>query len=210
MFIKCLKVGPIGTNCYILCDTISSQAAVIDPGADAGRIAAAVADTGCELKYILLTHGHWDHQGAVEALREQTGAPVAAFAGEEALIADPSLCLFDSFGTGRFTPAHIDNAMDDGGTLALGNLELKFIATPGHTSGSCCILCQDCLFSGDTLFRDDSGRTDLPTGSASDMLLSLRRLAALPGEYRVFPGHEELTTMSYERENNILLREDAR
>lgn len=210
MFIKCLKVGPIGTNCYILCDTISGEAAVIDPGADAARIAAAVTDTGCRPRYILLTHGHWDHQGAVEALRDQTGASVAALSGELGLIADPSMCLFDSFGTGRFVPARVDSEMGDGDTLPFGNLELRFIATPGHTSGSCCIIYQDCLFSGDTLFRGDSGRTDLPTGSAKDIKTSLRKLAALPGEYRVFPGHEELTTMSYERENNPLLREDAR
>jgi hydroxyacylglutathione hydrolase len=204
MFIKHLTVGPIGTNCYILCDTASSAAAVIDPGAEAERILSALGDTGCRAEYILLTHAHWDHTGAVAELKEKTGARFAVFAPEEPLLCDDSRNFSRKFGAQDSVPRP-DILISDGGTLRLGGLKLKFIATPGHTAGSCCIICGDCIFTGDTVFREDVGRTDLPTGSEEDIVSSVKKLAALEGEYRLFPGHGELTTMSHERAFNPLL-----
>lgn len=205
MFLKCLKVGQLETNCYILCDKISNKAAVIDPGYDAGRIAAALADTGCEAEYILLTHGHWDHVGAVQELKKATGAKLVVFAQELDFLNDPARNLQRSFIGTPFEPFVPDQLIYDGEKLMLGMLELTFLHTPGHTAGSCCILCQDSIFTGDTLFRGDVGRTDLPTGSTQALVSSVKRLAALDGEYQVFPGHGDITTMSHERKYNEIL-----
>jgi hydroxyacylglutathione hydrolase len=202
MFIKCLKVGQMETNCYILCDKVENRAAVIDPGYDAARIAGALEDTQCFPEYMILTHAHFDHIAAVQELGKKTGAKLVVLEDELALLNDPVKNLYSSFKTEPFRPFDPEFLMHEGDTLKLGLLELRFLHTPGHTQGSCCILCQDVLFTGDTLFRENVGRTDLPTGSMQALLSSVKRLAALDGEYQVFPGHGDITAMSHERQFN--------
>lgn len=205
MFIKCLKVGQLGTNCYVVCDKIANRAVIIDPGADAQRIVSALADTECQADYVLLTHGHYDHMGAAREVLDKTGAKLAVFEEELAFLNDPDANLNNMFVKTAYEPFSPDLLLRDGETLTVGALEFKFIHMPGHTPGSCSILCQDELFSGDTLFREDVGRTDLPGGSAQALRLSVRKMADLPGEYQVLPGHGEFTTMSHEREMNPYL-----
>lgn len=200
--IRRLPVGPIATNCYILCDRETGKAAVIDPGFEAPRILAELRETGCRAVYIVLTHGHADHMSAAGEVRAATGAPLAVYEGELPLLADPAANLHDSFSGAPFVPLKPEVRFPDGGTLRVGGLTLRALHTPGHTAGSCVLLCGRTMFAGDTLFYEGAGRTDMPTGSAADMARSLRRLAALEGDYRVLPGHGPATTLAHERQSN--------
>lgn len=208
MKIVTLEVGYLPTNCYILCDDATGKAAVIDPGFESGRVLDALQETGCTAQYLILTHGHFDHATEAWRVLEATGAKLVADAAEEKLLADPLLSLYDSPMcpvSGDFHPLAADIWVSDGDTLPLGSLTLAFLHTPGHTGGCCCIRCGDAVFTGDTIFRRCVGRTDMPTGSTSDILRSARRIAQLPGDYTLYPGHGEKTTLAYERENNFYM-----
>ncbi len=190
MFIKCLKVGQIGTNCYILCDKVNNRAAIIDPGFEAGRINAALLDTECTAEYIILTHAHFDHIGAVRELLETTGARLAVLDKELPLLNDPARNLQASFEGGTFEPFKPDLTLHDGNTIELGMLQIRVMHTPGHTPGSCCLICQDGIFSGDTLFKEDIGRTALPGGSLEEIKRSVakRMTVATVPRIEVFDG----------------------
>lgn len=205
MSIERLRVGPIGTNCYILCDPAARRAAVIDPGFEAGRVLAALRKTGCAADYVILTHGHADHMTEAGAVLRAAGAQLAVFEAELPLLRDPAANLYYSFSGGAFTPLCPQVLLPDGGALRVGDLTVKALHTPGHTAGSCVLLCGGVMFAGDTLFREGAGRTDMPTGSAADLCRSLRRLAALPGDWRVLPGHGPETTLAHERAFNPFL-----
>lgn len=200
MKIQTLQVGPIGTNCYILCDPEAGKCAVIDPGEEAARVAAAVKESGCTPCAILLTHGHYDHTGAVAALREQwPDIPVY-------------LSRLDQAGDNPylrelFPP--IAGAVDygEGDTIAVGTLTVEVLSTPGHSEGSVTLRCGDALFCGDTLFAGSCGRTDFPGGSMKKILASLRRLGRLEGDLAVYPGHMEPSTLERERMWNPYLQQ---
>ena len=200
MKIQTLQVGPIGTNCYILSDPEAGKCAVIDPGEEASRVAAAVKGSGCAPCAILLTHGHYDHTGAVAALRQQwPDVPVY-------------LSRLDQAGDNPylrelFPP--IAGAVDygEGDTIAVGTLTVEVLATPGHSEGSVTLRCGDVLFCGDTLFAGSCGRTDFPGGSMKKMLASLRRLGRLEGDLAVYPGHMEPSTLERERMYNPYLQQ---
>jgi glyoxylase-like metal-dependent hydrolase (beta-lactamase superfamily II) len=202
MFIKCLTVGQIETNCYIACDKVTNRAAIIDPGADAPRIITALNETGCEADYVILTHGHADHISAAHEVLRATGAKLAVFADELVLLNDPDKNLYYSMNIQTFEPFKPEVLMHNGDTLPFGSIFLKVMHTPGHTQGSCCLIGQDALFSGDTLFRGNAGRTDLPTGSSFELDKSIARLLALDSDLQVLPGHGEFTTLEYERRHN--------
>jgi glyoxylase-like metal-dependent hydrolase (beta-lactamase superfamily II) len=191
-----LQVGPIMTNCYILCDDETKVCAVIDPGADVDRVDKTVAETGCTPACILLTHGHYDHTGAVEELLERfPGIPVYLNHRDVCDGSDPRMQdLFPPL------PATVD--YDDGDTVKVGNLTVSVLSTPGHSAGSVTLLCGDVMFAGDTMFAGSCGRTDLAGGSIDDMFVSLARLGRLEGEYRVLPGHMGPSVLSRERECN--------
>lgn len=200
MKIQTLQVGPIGTNCYILCDPEAGKCAVIDPGEEAARVAAAVKESGCTPCAILLTHGHYDHTGAVAALHEQwPDIPVY-------------LSRLDQAGDNPylrelFPP--IAGAVDygEGDTIAVGTLTVEVLSTPGHSEGSVTLRCGDALFCGDTLFAGSCGRTDFPGGSMKKILASLRRLGRLEGDLAVYPGHMEPSTLERERMWNPYLQQ---
>ena len=197
MVIKALEVPPIGTNCYLLEDNDTKQAAVIDPGGAPEAILDRAAGDGVAIKCIFLTHGHYDHTGAVKALREALpGIPVYLHPADAALTGDeimPSI--------GETTP------YNDGDTVTLGTLEVKVLHTPGHTPGGVCLQVNDTIFSGDTLFQGSMGRTDLPGGNYDQIMFSLKRLNDLPGNYQVLPGHMGPTTLNRERTDNYYMRE---
>ena len=199
MNILSLTVGPIMTNCYLLCDEERKVCAVIDPGAEAGRIARAAENAGCTPVCILLTHGHYDHTGAVEELLKQyPGIPVYLSRRDQHSGAGGELArLFPAL------PSVTD--YDEGDTVSVGGLTVSVLATPGHSAGSVTLLCGNAMFSGDTLFAGSCGRTDLATGDGSEMLSSLARLGRLEGEYRVLPGHMDASLLSRERAYNPYL-----
>ncbi len=200
MKIKVLPVGELGTNCYILEDEASKLAAVIDPGDEAGRILAQVKEDGVQVKYILLTHGHYDHTTAVPELHE--ALPQAEIYIHQA----------DSHGAGgRLFPlaSQVDDLLlyDEGDTLKLGDLTIQVMNTPGHSLGSVVLKVEDVLFTGDTLFAGSCGRTDLRGGDYGQMLASLKRLALLEGDFHVLPGHDVASTLERERQTNYYMKE---
>ena len=193
--IHTLTLGLYQTNCYIVHKEGSKNCVVIDPGYDANTILGRAALLGLQVEAILLTHGHFDHVGAVAALAADTDCRV--FLKEEEL----SLPAVMTAGTLFYTDLYGSD-----GTLSVADMDFRILHTPGHTPGSVCLMVGDAMFSGDTLFAGSMGRVDFPGSSLMDMRKSLRKLRELPGDYRVFPGHAEATTLEYERKTNPYLR----
>ena len=195
-------VGPIMTNCYILCDEAAKVCAVIDPGDEPKRIEAMIASCGCTPIMILLTHGHFDHCTGVGLLEKWPDLPVYIHEAD----------VTDGVG-GELTFRRLDEKNQrywhEGDTLTVGGLTLRVMETPGHSRGSVCLLVegQGVIFSGDTLFRGNCGRCDFPGGDYRAMLRSLARLGRLEGQYQVYPGHEEATDMDYERKANPYMKQ---
>lgn len=197
-----IKIYPTGfaANTYILtADDIS--AVVIDP-AQAG-ILDEVTERGLEVKFVLLTHGHFDHIGGCAAL-QRAGAKVGCLSGEERLAILDNLA--EAFGEGEVEPFTVDFTVKDGEILDICGMQIKVIATPGHTAGGASYLVEDNLFTGDTLFRDGVGRTDLPTGSYAQLEKSVKKLYGLDGDYTVYAGHGGDSTLERERKQNGAIR----
>lgn len=198
MDIKRIYIPTVYTNCYLLIDEDSGALAVIDPGDDVTEvIRGACAENGRTLQAVYLTHGHFDHIGGVAALvRAYPELPVYLHAGD----------------MGGTTPlmntAALPNVKPwaEGDTVTLGGLKVEVLSTAGHTKGSVTLRCEDALFTGDTLFAGSCGRTDFPGGDTEEMMASLKKLAELEGDYRVFPGHESATTLENERQSNPYVR----
>lgn len=201
--------GPIRENCYLLASA-AKNAAIVDPGDDAELIQNAVKENNLTPKMILLTHGHFDHIGAVKELAALYGVPVYAAQKEEALLASANLNRAGNrYGSAERYQVSADQWLADGDTLTLDELEIKVISTPGHSAGSVCYLCGDVMFSGDTLFAGDIGRCDLYSGNFAAMLKSLERLKALPQNYRVLPGHGPASTLDKEKTRNPYMTGEA-
>ena len=200
MEIKTLQVGPIGTNCYLLCDETEHRCAVIDPGGDPLMVAAAVKDTGCAPAVILLTHGHYDHTGAVADLQAKWPQVPVYLNHRDQYEGDAYLQQL-------VPPVADTRSYDEGDTIAVGGLTLSVLATPGHSEGGVTLRCGDALFCGDTLFAGSCGRTDFPGGSVKKIMASLKRLGSLEGDLTVYPGHMEPSTLERERAWNPYLRQ---
>ncbi|NCB62697.1 MAG: MBL fold metallo-hydrolase [Clostridia bacterium] len=200
MLVKTIHVGPIGTNCYLLGDEDAGVCAVVDPGDEAPRVLQMIGESGLKPELILLTHGHYDHVTAVPELRAAYPA-VPIYIHEED---------YDSARTGvmhRMAPTTNVIFCREGDVLKLGNLAVEVLHTPGHTPGSVTFKVGSVLFTGDTLFQGSMGRTDFPGGSYEAIMASLKKLGSLPGDYRVCPGHEGLSTLEEERRGNYYMRE---
>ncbi len=209
IIVKSMPLGPLGANCYIVADILSGECAVIDPGGYTRELENALKDErGVKLKYILLTHGHFDHISGVGELKEKhPEMKICIHALDAQCLNDPKMSLADGFAPGSFKKGvSADILLHDGDKLRLGQNEIEVIGTPGHTRGGVTYKMGDILFTGDTLFRFTYGRTDFFGGSSADLERSIYRLFALEGDYVVYPGHNISTTLSYEREHNRILR----
>ena len=196
-----LPVGMLQANCYLVAEA-GGDAVVIDPGAEAERIIEAVRSRDLKVKHILLTHVHFDHMQAAADVAAATGADILAPEGDWPALTDPQLSLCHMMPGGGSQTLSAAGKLRDGEVVEAGKLRLPVLHTPGHTPGSCCFLCGDVLFTGDTLFRGSVGRTDFPGGSYDALKRSLDRLAALPGDYTLLPGHDDATTLAEERAGN--------
>ena len=205
--IKGLVVGMVGTNCYLVYDNETKRAAVIDPGDSADKIANMAASLELKPEAILLTHGHFDHMMAAKDLKEAWNAPIYACEKEVEVLADSRKSLVTNYYREPYTLTP-DVTVKEGDELSIAGFTWKVFETPGHTIGSCCYYLEKeaILFSGDTLFQTSYGRVDFPTGSAMDMLASVKKLLALPENVIVYPGHMGETTIAHEKKYNPLAR----
>lgn len=200
MKINSIMVGPIMTNCYLLQDENAKVCALIDPGDDAKQVEMMVDNSGCTLQYILLTHGHFDHWGAVRPLLEKYNVPVYIHREDVTDRVGGDLLLQ------RLDEQH-QRYYDEGDELILGDMTLRVMHTPGHSKGSVCLVVGDVIFAGDTLFRTSCGRTDFPGGDYREMLSSLARLGRMEGNYHVYSGHERDSELDYERRYNPYMKQ---
>lgn len=197
MKIRVMQVGAIGTNCYLLEDAHTHTAAVVDPGDEADRILALAKEDGMEIGLILLTHAHYDHTSGVAGLHKALPhIPVYLHPDDAGRLGNQ---LFPDLG---MEPT----LYRDGDLVKVGGIDVQVLHTPGHTPGGVCLMAGDALFTGDTLFQGSMGRTDLPGGSYEELMASLARLARLPGDFHVLPGHMDVSSLETERNTNYYMQ----
>lgn len=199
-------VGMVGTNCYFAINEQTKECLIIDPGDNADALAGKIRENGYTPVVILLTHAHFDHIMGVDGLVDSFGIPVYVHEDDEEMLKKPDLNCGAMIGTSVSTKA--DHVLRDGDELTLAGMKIRVIHTPGHTPGGVCFYFpeEEVLFSGDTLFCDSVGRTDLPGGSAGTLIRSIRdRLMKLPDLTVVYTGHGEPTKIGYEKQNNPFL-----
>lgn len=203
--ISSLTVGSLTVNCWFLVNEDSKEVLVFDPGAWAEQIKAKIEENAWKVKAILLTHGHGDHMGAANQLREFYQAPIYAMQAEEEVLLDAKKNLSIFIDERKAITVKADEFLQPEQELTLAGISLKVYETPGHTIGGASYYCKDanCLISGDTLFLESIGRSDFPTGSTSALVRSVReKLFLLPDNTRVCPGHGEESTIGHEKKYN--------
>ena len=201
--IQTYVVGSVQTNCYFAINDDTKEVLIIDPGASAKQLAEKVKEQGLKPVAILLTHGHFDHILAAEAIRDRYQIPIYASQKEEKTLQDSKINL-TAYHMNSYT-LKADVYLTDLQVVELAGFSVQMIETPGHTVGSCCYYLKDegVLFSGDTVFCGSVGRTDFPEGSTAAIVESLHRLLdALPDDTEVYPGHDASTTIGYEKRYN--------
>ena len=195
MQMKTMPLGAYQTNCYLVWNEDSDRCLVIDPGYEPERVLSEVARLNKTIEAVLLTHGHFDHVGAVRTLAAETDCQV--YLNEQDLSMPTQLTA---------GPLYYTHLYKEGDVLNLAGVKLRVIHTPGHTPGSVCLVAEDAIFSGDTLFEGSCGRTDLPGGDWATILKSLKRLAQMEGDFRVYPGHGPSTTLADEKRWNPYMK----
>lgn len=205
MIFEGFGVGPMDSNCYIIGCQQTKMAAVVDPGAEGGRILERLKKLGLTCQYIILTHGHVDHIGALNEVRQGTGAKVLIHKQDAGMLTNPALNLSMFMGSLLKCKA-ADRLLEDGEKLELGNLTLEVLHTPGHAPGGISLKVGDDLITGDTLFAGSVGRSDFPGGNHNVMINSIKtKLLPFPNSTRVFPGHGPSSTIGDEKQSNPFL-----
>lgn len=202
-----LVLGDLATNTYIITDAESGECAVVDPAVESDVLLSKLENKN--VKYILLTHGHFDHISGAKKIKEITGAKLVIHGEDEPMLSDRDLSLYEFQYPGKEMPGvKADIITEDGADIDFGDTKIKVMHTPGHTRGGVCYVFENdrIIFSGDTLFNLSAGRTDLPTGNPREELMSLAKIGNLEGDYTVYPGHEATTTLQFERENNRYMK----
>ena len=199
MLIKTIPVGHLDTNCYVVTNEQTLQSVVIDPGDEGNTILDYLESNNLKCLAIMLTHGHYDHVGAVSFVAEETGAVVYMNKRDDRRNASEGSYL-------TFELPENGISYDDGDVIDLAGLRFYIMATPGHTPGGVTIRCEDALFTGDTLFRGSCGRVDFPGGSIDEELRSLRYICSLEVDYQLYPGHMASSTLERERSFNYYCR----
>ncbi len=198
-----MVLGMCQTNCYFLYREDSRECIVVDPADHGANIYKALTDNGFQVSGIFLTHGHFDHIWGAKELKEFSGAKLYALEAEKELLTDARKNV--SSQVGRAYTVDADDYLKDGEEITLADMTFQVIATPGHTAGGCCYYFEEAgfLVSGDTLFAESVGRTDLPTGSMGTLVRSVKeKLFVLPEETKVYPGHGDSTTIGHEKKYN--------
>ncbi len=212
MILKRIKISNVlsdETNCYIIVDEDTKETMVIDPAGECDKIEEMLKTLEAKLKYIVLTHCHGDHTGAVEQLKNDMGGKVLIHRIEEEGINNPNINMTEYMGM-QNTNIKVDSRLNDGDLIHIGKIEFKVIHTPGHTKGGICLYSEEfkMLFSGDTVFRRTWGRTDLPTGSFVDIIRSItNKLMILPEDTIIYPGHGKSTMVKEEESIYLDLKE---
>ncbi|MDD4170124.1 MAG: MBL fold metallo-hydrolase [Desulfotomaculaceae bacterium] len=206
MLLVGFSVGPIESNCYIVGCEETKEAAIVDPGAEAKRILSKAESLGVDIRYIILTHGHIDHIGALAEVQRDTGAKVLIHAEDAGMLTDSGKNLSTYMGS-LITMKAADRLLQDGDVIKVGKETIEVLHTPGHTRGGISLKCEAGILSGDTLFYGSIGRSDFPGGSHNQLIASIEnKLLKFPPETRVYPGHGPATTIGWERLHNPFLR----
>lgn len=206
MHLECFDTGILDSNCYVLWDGETNEGVVIDAGVDSVQIANFITENNINIKYIILTHCHFDHMYFVKALKKITKAKTAIHKNDASGFTDPKVNCSARFGH-PMTFGEADIILDDKSTLSIGDITLEILHTPGHSAGCISIKVNEFIFTGDTLFKGSVGRVDLPFSSPSDIVSSVQdRLYLLPGDTIIFPGHGSSSTIGYEILNNSVLK----
>lgn len=198
MLIKTIPVGQLEENCYVVTNEDTLECILIDPGDESNAILDYLEDNKLKCRMIMITHGHYDHVGAVNAICEELNIPVYINAKDDARECGEAFNAFYMPENGKH--------YSDGDVIEAAGYKFEIIETPGHTPGGVSIKCQDALFTGDTLFKGSCGRTDLEGGDQEEELRSLNKLCSLPGDYEVYPGHLSPSTLERERSFNHYCR----
>jgi len=199
------RLGPLGTNTYLVRDEQHGEAMLIDPAAAGERLRQMLAGQEKTIKYIVATHGHSDHVAGLALAKELTGARILIHLADAPMLQDVDNVVSRYLGVTEQLPA-ADGMLTEGDVLHIGSLRFSIMHTPGHTPGGICLLGEGVLFSGDTLFAGSIGRYDLDGGDFSRLQTSLNRLRDLPEETVVYPGHGPETTIGTEKQHNRFLR----
>ena len=207
LLIDRFSIGELEANCYFVRDDVTQTALIVDMGVPSEEVYREIDAFGGEnLQYILLTHGHFDHIGNTAALkRRYPRAAIVIGRKDDPFTSSAALNLSVHFDI-SCEPFRADRLVDDGEKLPFGNFTIQVIGTPGHTAGGVCYQIGDNLFTGDTIISPTTGRTDFPTGNSREMIASVRKIAALPGNPHLFCGHGEESTLAYERKYNMIMR----
>lgn len=199
MIVKIATFGDMNNNCYLIVDEKTNQSAIVDCPEYNNKMVELIGDT--DLQYILLTHGHYDHIAGVSGVKEKYGCKVLISKQDYPMLSSSKLSLGAFCGV-VLPKIDADSFVADGDVIKLGDIEIKVMATPGHTKGGVCYIVDDYIFTGDTLFYCSCGRTDFPGGDGKEMLDSLLKIRALDGNLKVMTGHEKQSTLDFERKNN--------
>lgn len=205
MKVQTLILGALPTNCYIVSNN-SNKAVVIDCGDEAIKVLSYAKKENLIIKKILLTHGHFDHMGAAAEIVEKTGATVYIHENDKKMLSSKTLSLSEFLPDFKFNPVYNVTTIDEGDIIKQDELEFSVIHTKGHTKGGVCYICEDCIFSGDTLFRGNVGRTDFPGGNFDEIIESVQKIAKLEGNFKVYPGHDMPSTLDHERKSNMYIK----